>query len=92
MNSSADEALVEAVSPTTPHSRFEAEQLQFPPVPPHLVALLLRGDSAAFATKPLQQTPYDLGHYLDDFEADPGLSAYAVVGFDGHGTNSWAAH
>lgn len=76
----------------TPQSQFEAEQLRFPPVPHHLAALLRQEGTAVFATRPLQETPYDLAHYLAEFEADLELSAYAIVGFDGHGTNSWAAH
>jgi hypothetical protein len=37
-------------------------------------------------------TPYDFEHFLAEIEAQPALPDYAVVGFDGHGTNSWAVH
>jgi hypothetical protein len=92
MNITINEELAETVLPTMPQSLFEAEQLQFPPVPSQLAALLRRADSTVFATRRLMHMPYDLGHYLEEFSADPDLSPYAVIGFDGHGINSWAAH
>ena len=92
MHSTVDETLSNAVLNSSGQSLFEAEHLQFPPVPLHLAALLQPVGSDVFSTRPLEETPYNLGHYLDEFEADPGLPPYAVVGFDGHGINSWAAH
>ena len=92
MHSTLDEASGHVVPPSSGQSLFEAEHLPFPPVPLHLASLLRPDGSNVFSTRPLQETPYNLSHFLDEFEADPELPPYAVVGFDGHGFNSWAAH
>jgi hypothetical protein len=76
----------------TAQDLFKSEQLQPPPVPARLAALLQPVGPSVFATRSLTQSPYDLEHYLLEFEAHPGLADYAVVGFDGYGINSWAAH
>ena len=73
-------------------SLFEADRLAIPPVPPDLVVRLLQQDKTLFATKLLQTRPYDLAGFLAEIEIDPATPAYAVVGFDGYGVNSWAAH
>jgi hypothetical protein len=92
MNSPHNADLAEAVFPATPQALFDAESLRHPPVPAGMAALLQPAGPVVFTTRPLQESPYDLDHYLLEFEADPALPDYAVVGFDGHGINSWAAH
>jgi hypothetical protein len=82
----------ETRTPQTPQTLFERERLPFPPVPKHLAASLQQQGQAWFSTSLLQATPYDMDHFLAEIEDDSGLPEYAVVGFDGHGTNSWAAH
>ncbi|QAU23498.1 hypothetical protein EO087_05470 [Dyella sp. M7H15-1] len=71
---------------------FEAEGLSFPPVPAHLLVSLQKQDGNWYATRPVQWTPYDFEHFLTEVQTQPDVSDYAVVGFDGHGINSWAAH
>ena len=83
MHSTPDEASGHVVPPSSGQSLFEAEHLPFPPVPLHLASLLRPDGSDVFSTRPLQETPYNLNHFLDEFETDSDLSPYAVVGFDG---------
>jgi hypothetical protein len=92
MNATLNKVLDGSASPATPQSLFEVERLRVPPVPADLAASLSQQGEAVFTTRPLQATPYDLDYFLAEVEADPDLPAYAVVGFDGHGINSWAAH
>jgi hypothetical protein len=91
MNASANEPGNDSASPTA-QTMFERERLPFPPVPAQLAASLQQQGPAWFATRPLTSTPYDFEHFFAEVEAQPGLPDYAVVGFDGHGTNSWAVH
>lgn len=71
---------------------FDGERLPFPPVPASLAASLQPQGPGWFATRPVASTPYDVDHFMAEVEAQPGTPDYAVVGFDGHGTNSWAVH
>lgn len=71
---------------------FDGERLPFPPVPALLAASLQPQGPGWFATRPVDSSPYDLDHFLAELETPPGPPDYAVVGFDGHGSNSWAAH
>lgn len=75
-----------------PAAAFAAEDLPFPPLPPHLAAALQPRGSGWFATRPVDSSPYDLGHFVDELAAQPAVADYAVIGFDGHGINSWAMH
>lgn len=84
MNASANEPTAQAL--------FEGEGLPFPPVPAPLAASLQQQGPGWFATRPLVSTPYDFDHFLAEVQTQPGLPDYALVGFDGHGTNSWAVH
>ena len=91
MNESAYEPGNGTASPTA-QTLFEGERLSFPPVPAQLAASLQQQGPGWFATRPLASTPYDFDHFLAEVEKQPGLPDYAVVGFDGHGINSWAVH
>jgi hypothetical protein len=71
---------------------FEAEHLPFPAVPRHLASRMTPFSRSVFATRALAHGPYGLGGYQYEIEQSPALAEYALVGFDGHGTNSWAAH
>lgn len=71
---------------------FEAESLPFPPMPAALAAALKPQAAGWFATRAVASSPYDIDHFLAEVEARPGPEDYALVGFDGHGSNSWAAH
>lgn len=91
MNASANEPGNVSASPTA-QALFEREHLPFPPVPAQLAASLRQQGPGWFATRPLTSTPYDFDPFLAEVQAQPGLPDYAVVGFDGHGINSWAVH
>jgi hypothetical protein len=71
---------------------FATEALPFPPVPGHLTASLSQQGQSWYATRALQSSPYNLEHFLMELDKQPDLTDYAVVGFDGYGTNSWAVH
>lgn len=84
--------MVNPTSPANAQSLFEIENLPLPPMPASLAGLLRQEGAAVFSTKPLQASPYELGHYLNEFESDSSLAPYALVGFAGYGINSWAVH
>lgn len=90
MNAPANEPA--AAAEPTAQQMFLEEGLPFPPVPAALAASLKRQGPAWFATRPAGSTPYDLEHFLAETESPADPAEYAVVGFDGHGTNSWAVH
>lgn len=91
MNASANEPGKESTVPTA-QAMFEHERLPFPPVPAHLAASLQQQGQGWFATRPFASTPYDFDHFVAEVETQPGPPDYALVGFDGHGVNSWAVH
>lgn len=71
---------------------FQTEGLPWPPVPEELAARLASQGDYVFATRQLPTGPYGLEFYRAEVLARPEPPPYAVVGFDGHGINSWAAH
>ncbi len=71
---------------------FAAEGLPFPPVPDPLGDSLQKQRNGWYATRPVASTPYDLEHFVAEVESAPGVVDYALVGFDGYGTNTWAVH
>lgn len=73
-------------------SLFQAENLPFPPVPAALVAGLLPCGPTVFATRTFDDSPYHLDRFLHEAERGMAMADYALVGFDGHGINSWAVH
>lgn len=91
MNLSANEAERDTGAPSA-LTLFADEGLPFPPVPTALASALQVQGRAWFATRPVASSPYDFHHFLDEVETQPDVADYAVVGFDGHGTNSWAVH
>ncbi len=91
MNTFADDAERDINAPTA-LSLFADEGLPFPSLPALLTASLKQQGSAWFATRPVASTPYDFHHFLNEVATQPDVADYAVVGFDGHGTNSWAVH
>ena len=44
------------------------------------------------STRPLDDAPYNLEVYSLEARENPSVPNYAVLGFDGHGINSWAVH
>jgi hypothetical protein len=73
-------------------SLFAADDLPFPPLPPEATAALREVAPNVFATRQLEAPPYTLEAYRHEVLTSPTMPNYAVVGFDGHGINSWAVH
>ncbi len=74
---------------------FAGEGLPWPPVPEPLASALQPvADTAegVFATRTLPIGPYALEAYVGEALAGKAPGDYALVGFDGHGMNSRAAH
>ncbi|NRO99429.1 hypothetical protein GWC77_26470 [Paraburkholderia sp. NMBU_R16] len=91
MNTPANESSDDGGLPSV-LALFERERLPFPPVPERLAVSLRRKARGWFSTRPTQSSPYCLEEFLAEVETHPHLPDYAVVGFDGYGTNSWAMH
>jgi hypothetical protein len=70
---------------------FAREDLPFPPLPPAMAPALMKCTDNVFATRKLEQTPYLLEHFRSEVRRE-AVADYALVGFDGHGVNSWAVH
>ena len=86
-------------TPTTPgpleraRQAFEAEQLPWPPVPDDLARQLEEQPMGpVFSSRPLPANPYEIERYTGEILGGAPVDDYAVVGFAGYGTNSWAAH
>jgi hypothetical protein len=74
---------------------FAADDLPFPPLSDALAARLLRDEdeSTVFSTRAaLPASPYQIEVYTRELCRGRAPSDYAVIGFAGHGINSWAAH
>lgn len=73
---------------------FDREQLPFPPLPDALATHLEDTDNSefVFSTRPLDYGPYHLELFRDEVLAGTAVADYAILGFDGHGVNSWAVH
>lgn len=91
MNAPANEPAGDGNLPAA-QDLFAQEKLPFPPVPAALAAALQQQGRGWFATRPVAATPYQFEHFLAEVEQAGAETDYAVVGFDGHGTNSWAVH
>ena len=85
---------VTAASSTIERARalFAAEQLPFPPLPERFAATLREESQHLYVTRSLEAGPYNLEIYSLEIQQEPAVPDYAVVGFDGHGINSWAVH
>ncbi len=71
---------------------FANEGLRFPPVPEPLSEQLQAVNEHLFATTELPSTAYGLDLFINQVIANEAPKDYVVIGFDGHGINSWAAH
>ncbi|MFO1056680.1 MAG: hypothetical protein U1E53_06890 [Dongiaceae bacterium] len=68
---------------------FAAEALPVPPLPVPLAGQLRRLDRETFGTRRPAAPLYDIAAHLEA-AAEPEESL--LLGFDGHGVNSWAVH
>src|SRR5262245_19874489 len=71
---------------------FAGEDLPFPPLSSDLAAELREVGPGIFSTRPEESSPYNLEIFSLEAQSAPAVSNYALVGFDGHGINSWATH
>lgn len=92
MDGDAENREVQPSGADSAHDLFRNEQLPFPPLPAGLLPRLQPSGDAVFATAALSHGPYDLAHYVQSFEEETSPVDQAVIGFDGHGFNSWAVH
>jgi hypothetical protein len=80
--------------PTSAREAFAGEGLPWPPVPERLASALQAAGNMAdgvFASRALTIGPYALEAYVGEVLRELP-DDYALVGFDGHGMNSWAVH
>jgi hypothetical protein len=73
-------------------SQFASEQLPFPEIPYHLAQRLRAVGEHLFTTAKTEMGPYMLGAYSGPVLDNADHEDFAVIGFDGHGINSWAVH
>ncbi|MBL8259285.1 MAG: hypothetical protein JNM60_05710 [Candidatus Competibacteraceae bacterium] len=81
------------ISPGLQQARalFAAEGLPFPELPPALADRLQPFGELLFGTRDPETGPYALDVFRDAVYEQP-VTDYALLGFDGHGINSWALH
>ena len=70
---------------------FAAEGLPFPELPPALAGQMQPFGELLFGTRDPETGPYALEVFRDAVYEQP-VTDYALLGFDGHGINSWALH
>jgi hypothetical protein len=69
---------------------FQDAGLAFPAIPGELAVRLTELGPWLFSTRPLDASPYNLGHFLLE---KPGQTGdYVVLSHSGHGANSYAIH
>ena len=70
---------------------FESEELPYPYVPDGLAPALQPVGKAVFGTRDIESGLYTLEPFISELEQNPPKD-YLLMGFDGHGTASWAMH
>jgi hypothetical protein len=68
---------------------FRDAGLAFPTIPEELAEQLKEHGRWLFSTRPIDMSPYNLQHYLDEAEVSQ-VKDYAVLSHSGHGVNSYA--
>jgi hypothetical protein len=68
---------------------FRNAGLAFPTIPEELSEQLKEHGRWLFSTRPLDMSPYNLQHYLEEVEVSQ-VKDYAVLSHSGHGVNSYA--
>jgi len=68
---------------------FRDAGLAFPTIPEELAEQLKEHGRWLFSTRPIDMSPYNLQHYLDEVDVSP-VKDYAVLSHAGHGVNSYA--
>ena len=72
--------------------RFAREMLPFPPLPESFAGRLQPFGADVFTTRELAHGPYAMGVLVAEVLDGGPTPEYAVIGFDGHGIQSWAVH
>ena len=68
---------------------FRDAGLAFPTIPEELAPKLKERGKWVFSTRPIDTSPYNLQHYVNEAE-DIRVREYAVLSHSGHGANSYA--
>ena len=68
---------------------FRDAGLAFPTIPGELAEQLKEHGQWLFSTRPLEMSPYNLQHYLEEVEGSQ-VKDYAVLSHSGHSSNSYA--
>lgn len=90
MNTSA--MLLDASTLDAARALYQGEGLALPPVPANLVPSLRQIDATAYATRDLDWTLYDFGHFLNELQSGKPVEPYVAFGLAGHGLTQQAAH
>jgi hypothetical protein len=86
------DATTRATAVEQARAAFAREQLPFPPLPEVLAARMRADGEHIFSTIDHQFGPYTLEAHLGPALTVAVPEDYAIIGFDGHGINSWAVH
>ena len=73
-------------------AQFAQQALSFPPLPAEFAGQLTPFNEYVFATRELAYGPYAMGALVGEVRGGGAVPDYALLGFDGHGVNSWAVH
>ncbi len=68
---------------------FRHAGLAFPTIPDDLASQMKERDRWVFSTRPIDMSPYNLQHYVDEVKGTK-VKDYALVSHSGHGVNSYA--
>ena len=71
---------------------YQGEGLDLPAIPVDLAASLRQIDATAYATRDLDWTLYDFGHFVNELQSGKAVEPYVAFGLAGHGLTQQAAH
>jgi hypothetical protein len=71
---------------------YQGEGLDLPAIPADLASNLRQVDATAYATRDLDWTLYDFGHFLNELQSGKTVEPYVAFGLAGHGLTQQAAH
>jgi hypothetical protein len=82
----------DSVSIKACQAQFAEQDLPFPPLPEAFQHRLVPFNEWVFASRELEYGPYAADVYAHEVLSGEAVEDYALLGFDGHGINSWAVH
>ena len=71
---------------------YQGEGLDLPAIPVDLAASLRQIDATAYATRDMDWTLYDFGHFVNELQSGKAVEPYVAFGLAGHGLTQQAAH